>query len=100
MARNDDDRCECGGKLKYYDGALGYEAMRCLTCGYDWNAPNSEQHKQQVAEYQKIKWAVTKPLLEQMAILQNQYDRLCSKVAHGCTDATCDQCDNLEAQYE
>lgn len=28
------NKCLCGGKLKYYDGALGYEAMKCLKCGF------------------------------------------------------------------
>ena len=24
----------CGEKLEYYDGCLGYEAMRCYKCGF------------------------------------------------------------------
>lgn len=25
----------CKKRLKYYDGALGYEAMRCYDCGFE-----------------------------------------------------------------
>jgi hypothetical protein len=25
--------CGCGGKCRYYDGAIGYEAMVCKSCG-------------------------------------------------------------------
>lgn len=36
MKRSDDGRCvlkHCNGTVRYYDGAMGYEAMVCQTCG-------------------------------------------------------------------
>ena len=37
-----EQKCECGGKLRFYDGCLGYEAMVCLECGdyYDYKGKN------------------------------------------------------------
>lgn len=51
MRRYSPDHCLCGGNKVYYSGALGYEAMRCLSCGEDWNALNPEDHDAQVQRY-------------------------------------------------
>ncbi len=34
----------CGGTTKYYDGALGYEAMRCQKCGHDYSETSKEEY--------------------------------------------------------
>ena len=34
--------CLCGGEKSYYNGALGYEAMRCVACGEDWSDHNPD----------------------------------------------------------
>ena len=33
----------CGGKMKYYDGALGYEAMKCGKCGHEYGELTIEE---------------------------------------------------------
>lgn len=46
--------CECGGKLKYYDGAVGYEAMVCIECQEHWPiGQTDEQEDEHVKRYQK-----------------------------------------------
>lgn len=32
--------CECGGEVKYYDGCLGYEAMVCQKCSKHYTSDN------------------------------------------------------------
>lgn len=46
-----DDRCECGGKIRYYDGALGYEAMVCQSCGEHWNDQSRKDYEEHVDRY-------------------------------------------------
>ena len=46
-------KCECGGNLKYYDGALGYEAMVCQKCGEHWDDLNKEDYKAHLSRYKK-----------------------------------------------
>ena len=45
------DTCECGGSLKYYDGAIGYEAMVCQRCGEHWGDTSKENYQKHLAEY-------------------------------------------------
>ena len=47
-----DNTCQlkgCNGKLKHYDGALGYEAMVCQQCGahytHDGIFPNKKDER-------------------------------------------------------
>ena len=44
-------KCVCGGNLKYYDGALGYEAMVCQKCGEHWSDVSEEDFKKHKNEY-------------------------------------------------
>ena len=47
--------CECGGQLKYYDGALGYEAMVCQKCGEHWDDMSREDYQKHLIEYKEGK---------------------------------------------
>lgn len=44
-------QCECGGDLKYYDGALGYEAMICLKCREHWCDQNEADRLLHIVRY-------------------------------------------------
>jgi uncharacterized Zn finger protein len=46
-----ENKCLCGGCLKYYHGGLGYEAMKCLKCGFMWDGINPEEHEEQKKAY-------------------------------------------------
>jgi hypothetical protein len=46
-------QCECGGDLKYYDGALGYEAMICLTCREHWGDQNEAERLSHLERYRR-----------------------------------------------
>ena len=46
-----ENTCPCGGKLKFYDGALGYEAFVCQKCGEHWGDLNEEDYKKHLNEY-------------------------------------------------
>jgi hypothetical protein len=48
------NKCECGGALKPYDGALGFEAMECRKCGYQWSGRTRQEHELQLQEYRRI----------------------------------------------
>jgi hypothetical protein len=74
MKRDNKTRCECGGETTYYDGALGYEAMRCTRCGYDWNGQTEASHLRQVAEYRRIKRALTQDLVAALNMFIAEYE--------------------------
>lgn len=40
---------KCNGKLYYYDGCLGYEALRCRSCDYELDL-NAEANAKATAE--------------------------------------------------
>lgn len=48
-----ENECLCGGTLKWYDGALGYEAMRCVKCWEDWHyySDNPNEHQEHIQRY-------------------------------------------------
>lgn len=45
--------CECKGKLKYYTGALGYDALVCQTCGEHWDDRNIDDYLKHIERYRK-----------------------------------------------
>jgi len=49
------DCYRCGGDIKYYDGALGYEAMVCKKCGHHY----AELSKEEYALNKKV-WLLSK----------------------------------------
>jgi hypothetical protein len=64
MPNKPEQKCECGGDLKFYDGALGYEAMRCVVCWEDWHyhSDNPNEHQEHVARYRAGERNGPKPL--------------------------------------
>jgi hypothetical protein len=53
MPAKSNEKCECGAELKWYDGWLGYEAMRCVACGEHWHyySDNPNEHEEHLARY-------------------------------------------------
>lgn len=59
-------------QAKYYDGALGYEAVICQTCG--WSADQYGMHPPEAAELAKrVDWQSRRALI---CYAQNMYDFL------------------------
>lgn len=49
-----ENKCVCGGETHHYDGALGYEAMVCQTCGLHYNSYSKEDHEIQLKKYKEL----------------------------------------------
>jgi hypothetical protein len=49
----DADICyRCGGNKKYYDGALGYEAMKCEKCGHEYAETSPEDYERNKRDWE------------------------------------------------
>lgn len=45
----------CGGKVEYYGGALGYEAMVCQKCGHHYAELSREEYDKNKKAYFELK---------------------------------------------
>jgi hypothetical protein len=73
---------ECKGTLHYYDGCLGYEAMRCDVCGYELDL-NAEANAKATAEREAAEQRDTAQPLSEAYDIKNVYFRNLLTVAVG-----------------
>lgn len=42
----------CGGKTKYYNGTLGYEAMKCTKCGHEYSETSRQEYDENKKKFE------------------------------------------------
>jgi len=65
----------CGGTTRYYGGALGYEAMRCMKCGHDYAETSPQEYAKNKKMYLLSK-KLKKPSIDPVNVLKQKLKKL------------------------